>query len=406
MVGIVEHFGTDNPSDLFDKFHKSGTSTLRELRKMVNNPENFKKPRSWGAIEAAELIGVSNPTFRKALERYQEVPGIILENNEKSKKFSLEAINFLRDKIGTRYKRPTGSEPLVIAVTNLKGGVGKTITSVELAKKMAIEGLKVLLLDFDAQGTATLVTSGLIPDLDVSYEQTITDSLISNPKKIRDVIISTNFDGLDIIPANLAIQDCELMLPNTEKNNAKNLGNPFERLNEGLTDIKENYDIILIDCSPNIGPLTLNAIIACDGLIIPIPPNMNNYSSFITYTETLKILFSNFLDKKIQYLRILLSIHKGNNEALMVENMMRQQYGKYVLTNHMCETVEVGKAANEIGTIYDISKPQGNKDAYRRAIQHLDDVNMEIINNFKSIWEFQSQQFLSKGKASVESVNE
>ena len=84
-----------------------------------------------------------------------------------------------------------------------------------------------------------------------------------------------------------------------------------------------------------------------------------------------------------------MSKHSGSNEALQMENLMREQFGRYVLTNHMCETVEVPKAANEIGTIYDISKPRGSREAYRRALQHLDDVNMEIIYNFKDIWDRQ-----------------
>ena len=102
-------------------------------------------------------------------------------------------------------------------------------------------------------------------------------------------------------------------------------------------------------------------------------------------------MFKELPAKKLEYLRILISKHSGSNEALQMENMMREQFGRYILTNHMCETVEVAKAANEIGTIYDVSKPRGSREAYRRALQHLDDVNMEIINNFKDIWEKQAK---------------
>ena len=171
------------------------------------------------------------------------------------------------------------------------------------------------------------------------------------------------------------------------------MGSPFIRLSESLKLIKNQYDVILIDCGPNLGLLTLNAIIACDGIIIPIPPSMNDYSSFIMYTATLRNMFKELETKRLEYLRILISKHNSSNEALQMENMMREQFGRYILTNHMCETVEVPKAANEIGTIYDISKPRGSREAYRRALQHLDDVNMEIINNFKDIWE---KQFKSK----------
>jgi len=90
----------------------------------------------------------------------------------------------------------------------------------------------------------------------------------------------------------LAIQDCDLLLPNERENNSEVLGSPYLRLSSALSKIKDNYDVIIIDCGPNLGILTLNAMIACDGMIIPIPPSMNDYSSFIMYTATLRNLFN------------------------------------------------------------------------------------------------------------------
>lgn len=396
----ITPFGTDNPAQLMDKFYQAGNEMLLTLRNFVTSPDKRKKARTWGAVEAAKMVGVSSPTFRKLQGTYKEIPGILLEetsNGRKVKKYTLAAINTLREKAQTRYKRPEGSRSLIIAVSNLKGGVGKTETAVDLGKKIAIEGMRALLLDFDAQGTATLISSGLIPDLEIGYEETITNCLLSDPNCIKDVILKTHFDGFDIIPANLAIQDCDLILPNEKENNQEKLGSPFIRLSESLKIIKNQYDVILIDCGPNLGLLTLNAIIACDGMIIPIPPSMNDYSSFIMYTATLRNMFKELSTKKLEYLRILLSKHNNNNEALQMENMMREQFGRYILSNHMCETVEVSKAANEIGTIYDVSRPRGSREAYRRALHHLDDVNMEIINNFKHIWANQSKETRRNG---------
>ena len=321
-------YGTDNPSSLLDKFCNAGNEMLLALRNISNNPESKKKLRLWGAIEAAQMVNISDPTFRKFLEKYEtEIPGIIIEKSENgrhTKKFSLKAINFLRERANTRYKRPDNSKPITIAISNLKGGVGKTETSVDLAKKIAIEGMRSLLLDFDAQGTATLISSGLIPDLELRYEDTITNTLLNDPSEIKKIILKTNFDGFDIIPANLAIQDCDLLLPNEKENKVDKLGSPFRRLLQALELIKEQYDVILIDCGPNLGMLTLNAILACDGLLIPIPPSMNDYSSFIMYSSTLRNLFKELPEKKLEYFRILLSKHAGNNEALQMENMMRQ----------------------------------------------------------------------------------
>ena len=391
----IAPYGSDEPEKLMEKFYSAGNEMLLTLRNYITNPDNRKKPRTWGAIEAAQMIGISSPTFRKLLEKHPELPGVVTETTQANRavnKYTLEAINQLRTFSNTRYSRPKGSKPLVIAVSNLKGGVGKTQTAVDLGKKIAIEGLRALLLDFDAQGTATLISSGLIPDLELKYEDTITNVLVSNPENIKDVILKTHFDGFDIIPANLAIQDCDLLLPNPKDNNEERNGNPYFRLAKALNTVKENYDVILVDCGPNLGMLTLNAIIACDGMVIPIPPSMSDYSSFIMYTATLRNLFKNLSNKKLEYLRIVITKHNGSNESMQMENMMREQFGRYILSNHMCETVEVSKAANEIGTIYDVSKPRGSREAYRRAMQHLDDVNLEIINHFKEIWSRQAQK--------------
>jgi len=401
----ITPYGTDNPEQLMDRFYQAGNEMLLTLRNYVTNPEKRKKPRTWGAIEAAKMVGISAPTFRKLLESDPDLPGIVFEtaeNGRENKKYTLLAINTLRDMAKTRYNRPKGSKPLTIAVSNLKGGVGKTETTVDLGKKIAMEGLRTLLLDFDAQGSATLLSSGLIPDLELRYDETITNTLISDPTQIKNIILKTHFDGFDIIPANLAIQDCDLILPRESENNQDRLGSPFMRLAESLKIVKNQYDVILIDCGPNLGLLTLNAIIACEGLIIPIPPSMTDYSSFIMYTATLRNMFRELPSKKIEYLRILISKHDSSNEAMQMENMMREQFGRYILSNHMCETVEVSKAANEIGTIYDVSKPRGSREAHRRALQHLDDVNMEIINNFKDIWEKQSK--LTANTARMEGV--
>src|SRR6478752_2370204 len=102
-------YGTDNQEQLIDKFYQAGNEMLLTLRNFVISPDKRKKPRTWGAIDAAKMVKVSDPTFRKLLESCDDIPGIVVEDTNsgrKVKKYTLAAINTLRNKAGTRYKRP------------------------------------------------------------------------------------------------------------------------------------------------------------------------------------------------------------------------------------------------------------------------------------------------------------
>jgi chromosome partitioning protein len=383
---VLTPIGLEDPSSVMSAFQNAGNDMLVRIRDIVTNPYKKKTARTWGIVDAAKMIGVSAPTLRK-IESEEGLLGEASRNENNRRAYTLERINQCRDLIRTRYKRSKNSEPICIAITNFKGGCAKTTTVAHLSQKCALEGLRVLMIDLDPQGSASFVCGGLIPDLELEYEDTICTALMENPEDILKVIRKTHFDGLDIIPANLALQDAELGLPNSELNNVKTLGSAAFRLKNCINLIKDRYDVIIFDCGPNLGILTINALTAANSILIPIPPNMFDYASFVMLTGTLKTLFESLKIKKFDFFRILLSKHSGSGEAANVENMLRKQFGGYVLSNHMCETIEIARATNDLSTVYEISKPRGSRDAFRRAVDHLDAVNNEIIRHFKSIWE-------------------
>ena len=387
--------GINDPAQIMEAFQDTGNEILVKLRQQVTNPNNYKSLRSWGIVDAAKMIGVSAPTLRKQ-EKKDGALGEPLLDHQNRRVYTLERINTIKRILKTAYVRPEGSSPMILPVFNFKGGSAKTTTTIHLAQKCALLGLKTLIIDFDPQGSLTFVSTGIVPDLEIDHEDTIYSTLLENPSDIKRVIRKTHFDGLDIIPGNLALQDLELALPNSNINNREQLGSPVLRLKNSLKKLNEAYDVILIDCGPNLGILTINAILASNGLLIPIPPNMFDYASFIMLTGTLKSLFETIQghdsNAKLQYdfFRILLTKHSGSNEAIHVENMIRTQFGGYVLNSHMCNTVEIEKATNDIGTVYEVSKPRGSRDAFQRALHHMEAVNSEIINNFKEIWAAQT----------------
>ena len=144
----------------------------------------------------------------------------------------------------------------IIAVTNQKGGVGKTTTSVNLSACIAAEGKRVLLIDIDPQGNAT---SGL--GQSGKGEYSVYDVLIGDAA-VRDAIIKTGVAELDLLPATISLAGAEIELVDIPKRE--------QLLKSALGAVGADYDYIMMDCPPSLGLLTLNALTAADSILIPI----------------------------------------------------------------------------------------------------------------------------------------
>ena len=145
----------------------------------------------------------------------------------------------------------------IIAMCNQKGGVGKTTTAINLASALAGYGRKVLLIDFDPQGALSAGLGVVAHDI-----KTIYDLMVEKDLKVQDVILPTGVKNLDVIPANIDLSAAEVQLVNEVARE--------QILARVLRPVTDNYDVVIIDCQPSLGLLTVNALTAAHGVLIPL----------------------------------------------------------------------------------------------------------------------------------------
>ena len=146
----------------------------------------------------------------------------------------------------------------VIAMCNQKGGVGKTTTTINLGASLAEYGRRVLLVDFDPQGALSVGLGIPTHQLDT----TVYNLLVERGHEVRDVIQSTRIDGLDVLPANIDLSAAEVQLVGEVARE--------QILARVLRPVLDDYDVILIDCQPSLGLLTVNALTAAHGVVVPL----------------------------------------------------------------------------------------------------------------------------------------
>lgn len=368
---------------------------LHQLRTETFPPNAQKTLRKFSLSEVAHYLGMSQSNLKRL---HIEKKGPEPEQASGGRRFySVDQMQELRefldrdkDESARRYlpRRRRGEKLQVVSVVNFKGGSGKTTTAAHLSQHLALTGHRVLSVDLDPQASLTSLF-GFQPEMDGNpsfYDALRYDQ---ERKSITEVIRPTNFPTLDIVPANLDLQEFEYDTPLAmQSGEGKRF---YTRLGLSLAEVDERYDVVVIDCPPQLGYLTLSALSASTSVLITVHPAMLDLMSMSQFlimlgnlSRTVKEAGASF---NIDWLRYLVTrFEPGDIPQTQMLGFMQSLLPREILSAQMLKSTAISDAGLTKQTIYEIESGRFNRDTYSRAIESLDAVNFEIQTLIHKVW--------------------
>ncbi|WP_409566440.1 plasmid partitioning protein RepA [Methylobacterium sp. E-065] len=377
-------------------------AVLREQLQAISSglfpPSSAKSLRRFTSTEVARIVGVTVSRIQQlASEGHGPQPDV---SSTGRRSYSLADIHGLRVYLdektrgGRRYQPIRGeNEHLqVIAIANFKGGSGKTTTTTHLAQHLVLKGYRVLALDLDPQASMSALL-GVQPELEVGENETLYGAIRYDAERrpLEAIIRRTYFTGLDLVPANLELMEFEHETPRALSE--RRPGEPlfFDRIAHALESVQSQYDVVVIDCPPQLGYLTLSALCAASALLVTVHPQMLDVASmsqFLAMTEDLLGVVTEH-GGRLQYdwLRYLITRYEQHDAPqTRIVGMLRTLFEDAVLTAPMLKSSAVSDAGLSKQTLYEIGREGITRSTYDRALEALDAVNSEIEGLIRLAW--------------------
>lgn len=377
------------------------SNQLQALRERIFPPASRKQLRRFTSGEAARLIGVSDSYLRQiSLAGEGPKPNTAAGGR---RLYTLDQINDLRRHLATshpgaknRFYVPhrLGAEHLqVIAVTNFKGGSGKTTTAAHLAQNLALHFYRVLAIDLDPQASLSALF-GYQPEFDVKANETLYGAIRYDDERrpLSEIIRKNYFPGLDIVPANLELHEFEHATPKVlADGGSTGEGMFFARVGATLATVQDLYDVIIIDCPPQLGFLTLGALCAATSVLVTIHPQMLDVASMSQFlfmtSDLLNVVREAGGDLRFDFFRYLVTRYEPNDgPQTQIVAFLRSLFGERVLTHPMVKSTAVSDAGLTKQTLYEVGRENFSRGTYDRALEALDAVNGEIEDLIKQAW--------------------
>ena len=373
---------------------------LKLLRDKLFSPLSQKTLRTFTSGEAAQMVGVSDGYLRQlSLDGKGPAPEITA-NGRRS--YTLGQINELRghmakvkpkDALSYMPRRRPGEKLQTIAVTNFKGGSAKTTTTLYLAQYLALSGYRVLTVDLDPQASLSSML-GVQPEFDLEEGDTLYGAIRydDSRKPLKDIIRKTYFDGLDMVPGNLELMEFEHETPRALSDRRRDNGGLFfKRVGMAIAEVEDDYDIVVIDCPPQLGYLTLGAVCAATALLITIHPQMVDVASmsqFLLMTaDLLSVVRQAGGDLQHDFIKYVVTRHEPfDAPQSQIVGLLRSLFGDDVLTATILKSTAIADAGLTKQTLYEIERGQVRRSTYDRALESVNAANGEVLAGIHKAW--------------------
>lgn len=358
-------------------------------------PESRKTLRKFHPAEVAELTGISMSNIRT---RHQEGDFPDVETDARGRRLysaaEIEQIRHVMARTGRNGEsylpgRRAGDRLQVISIVNFKGGSSKTTSAIHLAQRYALRGYRVLAIDMDPQASLTTMF-GYRPEIEFAESGTIYDALrYEAPLPLSQVIRKTYFHNLDLAPAGLLLSEYE-----TETAYAlqHRIDPPFtQRLAIAIEEIEDNYDLVIIDCPPQLGFTTMSALLASTGLLITVVPSMLDVASMAQFLEmageTVRTLEESTGPTDWKFLKFLIARYEPTDvPQAQMAGFLRSILLDQVLTTPMLKSTAISDAGMTQQTIYEIDPNQVVRKTLDRVMESVNGVADEFEKTIQQAW--------------------
>lgn len=368
---------------------------LQAHQSRIFPPTAQKTIRLFTPAEAADFIGIHEGYLRQIVA---DGHGPAPQPNGR-RLYSVNDLEELRRLLDANGKsaakyvrhRRDGEKLQIISIMNFKGGSAKTTTSAHLAQYLALRGYRVLAIDLDPQASLSAMF-GHQPELDVDQNETLYGAIRygSARRHITEIVRATYTPNLHIIPGNLELMEFEHETPKVLADKRPDTMF-FSRIGECLADIESAYDVVILDCPPQLGFLSLSALCAATAILITVHPQMldvMSMSQFLHMTSDLLAVVENAGGKtEYDWMRYLVTRFEPNDGPQnQMAGFMRSIFGNRVLENEMLKSTAISDAGLTKQTLYEVDRSLFTRGTYDRALESLTLVNGEIEELLRRTW--------------------